>query len=143
MDAFLNVERHAVSKAEREGLAHPTSEGANAFLRGAGKRDLAFTGVVYRGTTQAELAALERNGFNTTTWSVSKDPEGASHFAKKGKVLLVIERNSGAVPVDSIRGSNTFNEALIPRGTGFKQVGRKQVGDVTVVRLRKRRSHER
>jgi hypothetical protein len=133
--AFLNKERHAVSRAERDGVANETSDRTTAFLRDAQAKGADYRGAVFRGTTPAEIDQLISGGVNRTTWSVSKDPEGSAHFAKKGGVLLTIPGNSGAVPVDGIEGSNTYNEALIPKGTRFKIKSERVVNGVRVVVL--------
>jgi hypothetical protein len=119
MHKFLNVDRHAVSRAEREGKAHEVSDRTNEFLREAQARGAVYRGQVFRGTNPAELEQIMSGGANTTTWSTSKDPEGAVHFAKKGGIFLVM-RHAGAVPVDGLEGSNTFSEALVPKGTRWK-----------------------
>jgi hypothetical protein len=135
MHAFLNKERHAVSKAERDGTPNETSDKTNAFLREARAHGADYKGQVYRGTTPAELDQLLKGGHNTTTWSVSKDPEGSAHFAKKGGVLIVIPKGSGAIPVDGLENSNTFNEALIPKGSTWKVANERNANGVRVVTL--------
>ncbi len=119
-NVFLNQQRHQISMAERQNQYNIASVNMNNFLRGAQKAGATFKGRVYRGTTAAELDQIRATGRNSTTWSVSKDPEGAAHFAKKGGVLLKFNKNSGTVPVDNIRGSVTYNEGLIPRGTSVR-----------------------
>lgn len=138
-DRFLNRDRHAVSKAERNGEANETSDAVTAFLHDAQQADADYKGTVYRGTTPAELDQIVGEGQNKTTWSVSKDPEGSAHFAKKGGVLLVMPKDHGAVPVDGLDGSNTYNEALIPRGTKFTIHSERVVKGVRVVTLQRRK----
>lgn len=123
MDRFLNVDRHAISKAERAGEPNETSDKVTAFLHEARAAGADYQGQVFRGTTPAELEQIVSGGHNTTTWSVSKDPEGSAHFAKKGGVLLVIPKDSGAIPMDGLKGSNTFSEALVPKGTRWRVAG--------------------
>ena len=135
MHTFLNKERHAVSKAERDGIPNETSDKTTAFLKEARAKGADYKGQVYRGTTPAELDQIVSGGGNRTTWSVSKDPEGSAHFAKKGGVLLVIPKNSGAIPVDGLDGSNTFNEALVPKGSKWKIAGERVANGVRVVTL--------
>lgn len=135
MHQFLNVDRHAVSLAERNGEPHATSDKTTAFLKEAQAAGADYKGQVFRGTTPAELEQIVAGGANKTTWSVSKDPEGSAHFAKKGGVLLVIKQNSGAIPMDSLKGSNTFNEALVPKGTSWRVAAERNHGGVRVVTL--------
>jgi hypothetical protein len=134
-NTFLNKDRHAVSKAERDGSPNETSERTTKFLRDAQAAGADYKGAVYRGTTPAELEQILSGGANRTTWSVSKDPEGSAHFAKKGGVLLVMPKGHGAIPVDGLDGSNTFNEALIPKGSRWKIGSERNVKGVRVVNL--------
>lgn len=132
---FLNQDRAAVSKSERDGTPNATSDHMTQFLREAHAKGADYKGAVYRGTTPAELDQITKGGANTTTWSVSKDPEGAAHFAKKGGVLLVMPKDHGAIPVDGIEGSNTFNEALVPKGSKWVVAGERNANGVRVVTL--------
>lgn len=132
---FLNKDRARVSKAEWSGEPNETSDKVNSFLHTARAQGADYKGKVFRGTTAAELDHLTSHGTNKRTWSVSKDPEGSANFAKKGGVLLVIDKNSGAVPVDGIEGSHTFNEALLPKNTKFKITNRRKVNGVEVVNI--------
>jgi hypothetical protein len=135
MHRFLNVDRHAVSRAERDGAENELSEKTTAFLKEAKAKGADYKGPVYRGTTPAELEQIVSGGANRTTWSVSKDSEGSAHFAKKGGVLLVIERNSGAIPVDGLDNSNTFNEALVPKGSKWRIAAEETRDGMRVVKL--------
>ena len=120
MNRFLNVDRASVSRAERNGEPSELSDATADYLKKAKAAGADYKGQVFRGTTPAELERIRSGGVNTTTWSVSKDPEGSASFAKKGGVLLTIKGNSGAIPVDGIDNSVTFNEALMPKGTRLK-----------------------
>jgi hypothetical protein len=135
MHAFLNKERHAVSKAERDGTPNDTSDKTTAFLRQARAQGADYKGPVFRGTSPAELDQIIKGGHNVTTWSVSKDPEGSAHFAKKSGVMLIIPHGSGAIPVDGLEQSNTFNEALIPKGSKWKIAKEHTAGGVRIVTL--------
>jgi hypothetical protein len=132
---FLNVDRVRVSQDERAGRPNATSDGVTAFLKEAHAKGADYKGPVYRGTTQSELDNLLAHKSTTTTISVSKDPDGSAKFAKKGGVLIVMKRGMGAVPVDGIEGSNTFNEALLPKGTKVKVVSQREKNGVKIVEL--------
>ena len=135
LDRFLNRDRQRVGQAEQAGLEDPTSTQVTDFLREAQASGATFGGPVYRGASQAELEHVLSTGENPSTWSVSKDPEGATRFAKKGGVLLEIGGQHGAVPVDHIEGSNTFGEALVPRGTQWRVAGEDTRDGLRVVKL--------
>ncbi len=132
---FLNVDRVRVSQDERAGRPNATSDGVTSFLRTAQAKGADYKGPVYRGTTQSELDNLLKHGSTTTTISVSKDPDGSAKFAKKGGVLIVMRRGMGAVPVDGIEGSNTFNEALVPKGTKVRVASQREKNGVKIVEL--------
>lgn len=134
---FLNRSRKAENAAERDGAERATSSAVTRFLRAAEERGATYDGPTYRGTSQAELDQLLKNGETVNTWSVSKDSEGATHFAKKGGVLLEIEPGAGAVPVDGIEGSNTFGEALVPKGQRFEVAGERTENGLRIVKLRR------
>lgn len=135
IDRFLNVERARASRDEREGRPNEASDRMNVFLREAQAAGATYDGPVFRGTSEAELQQILSGGKNQTTWSVSKDIEGAASFAKKSGVLLVIGRGSGAVPTDHLENSNTFNECLVPRGSRWKVSRERTVKGVRVVHL--------
>lgn len=136
MHRFLNVDRAAVSRAERNGEPSDLSDQTTDYLRKAKAAGADYKGQVFRGTTPAELERIRSGGTNTSTWSVSKDPEGSASFAKKGGVLLTIKRGSGAIPVDGLENSVTFNEALMPKGTKLRIVSERSTkGGVKIVEL--------
>lgn len=136
LDRFLNSERAAVSKAEREAIKNEISDRVTEFLKQARNAGADYKGQVFRGMNKKELTKLlDDDSVNASTWSASKDPEGAKHFAKRGGVLVVIPENSGGIPVDGLTGSNTFNEVLIPKGMKWKVAGEEAKDGVTVVTL--------
>ncbi len=132
---FLNVERAAVSRAERTGQPNATSDATTRFLHEARAAGADYRAPVYRGTNPAELDAILKGGTNPGTWSVSKDAEHSAPFAKKGGVLLVIKGRHGAIPTDGLDGSNTFSEALIPKGTKWRKASERNANGVRVVTL--------
>jgi hypothetical protein len=127
---FLNQDRRRVSEGERAGSPQPLSDSVNRFLKVAEQKGATYNGPTYRGVSAGELEAFRSQGESTHTWSVSKGREGADHFGKGGAVL---EIHGGAVPVDGIEGSNTFDEALIPKGTPFTIKGERAENGVRVV----------
>lgn len=134
---FLNRSRKAASAAQRAGEESGPSAAVTQFLASAERSGATYPGAVYRGTSPDELASLLKNGETAHTWSVSKDIEGARHFAQKNGVLLKIEGGSGAVPVDGIEGSNTFGEALIPAGQRFEVASDATENGIRTVTLRR------
>lgn len=133
---FLNFDRAGVSQAERRGTHHPLSDRVTRFLQAARSVGAEYKGPVFRGATKKELQYVVANGANPHTWSVSKDPEGSANFARRGGVMMIIEKGSGAVPVDGIDGSNTYNEALIPKGTRFRVASARAAHGVDIVTLK-------
>lgn len=130
---FLNETRRAVSEGERAGAGGKTSDEVTRFLRDAQAQGATYDGPTYRGTSPAELESI-RSGKTGHTMSVSADADGARNFARKGGVLLEVE--GGAVPVDGIDGSNTYREALIPKGSQVSIVGERVEDGVRVVKVR-------
>ena len=143
LNTFLNERRRPISQKEFGAYEEPDSDAVNAFLKEAQAKGAVYNGPTFRGTTQKELDALLREGKTRRTWSVSKDPEGATGFAKKHGVLLKIEPGAGAVPTDGIQGSNTFGEALVAKETPFEVVGSTDENGVTVVTLRRAAATEK
>lgn len=133
VQTFLNTNRRAVSEAERRGEANATSAGVTKFIAEAQEKGATYEGLVYRGTNDTELAQIREAGEVTHTLSVSKDIEGAAHFAKKGGVLLEIKNHP--VPVDGIEGSNTFAEALVGKGSPARIVGERVENGVRIVSI--------
>jgi hypothetical protein len=132
---FLNGQRRAISRAERAGVPNADSDRVNHFIRKAQDLGAVYSGPVYRGAKLYDLEHIKRTGTNINTWSVSKDPEGAEAFARRGGVLFEIPGDSGAVPVDHVDGSNTFSEALIPKGAKWSIVGERNESGLRVVTL--------
>lgn len=132
---FLNGERKSVSLAERAGQPHELSDAITGFLQDAQAKGATYDGPVYRGSNEADLKHLLRTGQNANSWSVSKGTDGALHFAKKGGVLFKISADSGAVPVDGVPGTNTFEEAIIPKGTRWRVTGTTMDGTTKIVSL--------
>lgn len=133
LDRFLNHDRRSISEAERTGAENATSEKVTSFLHEAQARGATYDGPVYRGTNEAELEQIRKNGRATHTLSVSQDLEGADAFSKKGGVLLEIKDHP--VPVDGVEGSNTFSEALIPKDSPARIIGEREEGGRKIVTL--------
>ena len=141
LGTFLNKDRRAVGEAERARTPNATSDKVTDFLHEAQQRGATYDGLVYRGTSEAELEQIRRTGRATHTLSVSKDPEGAQAFGKKGGVVLEIEDHP--VPVDGVAGSNTFGEALVPKDEVAQIVSERVENGVRYVRLKMGASADR
>lgn len=139
---FLNKERRASSLMQREGYPATIREygGQRASRVARVTRDtqeaLQRTGKptdVTRGASVApeELAALEpgETYSNKHIWSVATNPERAEGFARheEGKIPVRFEvKARTGVKADSVPGSNTFEEGLLPAGGNFRVLSKKK-----------------
>jgi len=143
VDAFLNRERKVASDlqldgysaiaekygAERAKSALASVQGTNRALKAAAAKQKDMT-VVYRGQTRG---ANEAGGQfrNKNIWSTTPDKSNALSFASRSKAsttpVVYAMHTKSAVPVDSVKGSNTYRETLVPSGTKWKKVGERKI----------------
>jgi len=140
---YLNRDRALSSLLEREGYdalvnkvgperARQVLESTRAMqgaLKELGGSSAANPTTVYRGAHMSpeDIAAMERAGTyrNQNIWSVGTERSRAEGFLAgkpspvREPVLFEIGERS-AVKADDIPGSNTYEEALIPKGRKFK-----------------------
>jgi hypothetical protein len=136
LQEYLNVERMRANESNRYGIPNKLTDQVNGILSNAQAQGNAYAGPVYRGMSKAELDSVLGSGSNKSIWSVGSTMDRAlAHARGPDSVIVEIPGHSGAVPVGGVPGSNTFEEALVPKGTGWRLAGQRDVGGRTVYTL--------